>query len=78
MTVHRFFVAPAALTGSTFPLPASIAHQVTRVLRLHDGEELVLLDGPGSAVRGRLAGGGATLEVVAREPATGEPRRLTM
>lgn len=79
MTTHRFFVEPADLAGDAFPVPALIAHQVTRVLRLHDGDELVLLDGAGSAVRCRLADGCATLEVVAREAAAGEPRhRLTI
>jgi 16S rRNA (uracil1498-N3)-methyltransferase len=73
MTVHRFFVEPDALEGEAFRVPESIAHQVTHVLRLRDGDELVLLDGAGSAVRCRLVAGGG-LEVVAREPASGEPR----
>jgi 16S rRNA (uracil1498-N3)-methyltransferase len=79
VTVHRFFVEPRALEGELLPLPASIAHQVGRVLRLRDGDELVLLDGAGSAVRCRLSDGGVHLEVVSREAATGEPRhRLTI
>jgi len=74
VTVHRFFVEPAALQGESFPLPAAIEHQVTRVLRLRDGDELILLDGAGSEVRCRLVGDGAGLEVVSRGVAPGEPR----
>lgn len=79
MTVHRFFVEPASLVGSVLPLPEPIAHQVTRVLRLRDGEELLLLDGAGAAVRCRLRDGGTRLDVITREAAAGEPRhRLTI
>jgi len=42
--MHRFFVVPEALAGDRFPLPVKIAHQVTRVLRLRDGDEVLLLD----------------------------------
>jgi 16S rRNA (uracil1498-N3)-methyltransferase len=77
MTVHRFFVEPAAMSGERFPLPASIAHQVTRVLRLHEGDDLVLLDGRGEAAQVRLTDG--VCEVVIRGPAGGEPaHRLTI
>ena len=59
------------MDGERFPLPASIAHQVTRVLRLPDGGEIVLLDGAGNVVRCRLDG--ADCVVLARAPAGGEP-----
>jgi 16S rRNA (uracil1498-N3)-methyltransferase len=69
--MHRFFVEPGALAGKRFPLPASIAHQATRVLRLRDGDEIVLLDGSGREVRCRLEGGDCI--VVERREAGGEP-----
>jgi 16S rRNA (uracil1498-N3)-methyltransferase len=76
MTTHRFFVEPEAVTDARFPLPAAIAHQVTRVLRLRDGDGLTLLDGRGGEVRVRLDGGDCV--VLARAAAAGEPRhRLT-
>jgi 16S rRNA (uracil1498-N3)-methyltransferase len=79
MTLHRFFVDPHAIEADAFAVPEQIAHQVSRVLRLRDGEELLLLDGRGAQVRCRLTGGGAELEVVARGAAGGEPRhRLTI
>jgi 16S rRNA (uracil1498-N3)-methyltransferase len=77
MTLHRFFVEPDAMAGERFPMPPSIAHQVTRVLRLHDGERLVLLDGRGQAATVRVESGACIVE--SREPAGGEPgHRLTV
>lgn len=77
MTLHRFFVAPAEMAGERFPLPASVAHQVTRVLRLRDGDRLVLLDGSGEQATVRLAGTECVVEE--RGAAGGEPaHRLTV
>jgi 16S rRNA (uracil1498-N3)-methyltransferase len=69
--VHRFFVEPAALVGDRFPIPGPIAHQVLRVLRLEDGDELILLDGVGGLVRCRLDD--VSCVVVERRAAGGEP-----
>ena len=69
--MHRFFVQPAAMAADRFPIPQAIAHQVSRVLRLADGEELLLLDGRGAQARCRLDGGMCV--VVKREEASGEP-----
>ena len=77
-TIHRFFVPPGTVGNrEALALPAIIAHQVQRVLRLHDGERLVLLEGDGIEQHCVLDGG--TLRVVERHPAAGEPRhRLTV
>jgi 16S rRNA (uracil1498-N3)-methyltransferase len=69
--MHRFFVEPAATAGGRFPLPGPIVHQVTRVLRLGDGDEITLLDGIGGQVRCRLDGGDCVVQE--REEASGEP-----
>ncbi|HEX6474315.1 MAG TPA: RsmE family RNA methyltransferase [Candidatus Limnocylindria bacterium] len=71
MTLHRFFVAPDAMRGDRFPLPEAIAHQVSRVLRLQDGDSLVLLDGAGEAATVHLDDGDCVVE--SRGPAGGEP-----
>jgi 16S rRNA (uracil1498-N3)-methyltransferase len=77
VTTHRFFVEPAAMAGMRFQLPPSIAHQVQRVLRLRDGDEIVLLDGAGEEAHCRLEGAECLVE--SRGPAGGEPRhRLTV
>jgi 16S rRNA (uracil1498-N3)-methyltransferase len=52
-------------------VPEAIAHQVTRVLRLRDGAELVVLEGDGQEVRCRLEDG--ELVVLDRGPSAGEP-----
>ena len=54
--MNRFFVEPATIVGDRFPLPGPIAHQVLRVLRLENDDEITLLDGLGGQVRCRLDG----------------------
>lgn len=77
MTLHRFFVAPDEMAGDRFPLPAPIARQVRTVLRLGDGDRLVLLPGDGTEATCRIVG--ATCVVEERRPAAAEPRhRLTV
>ena len=78
MTIHRFFVDAGEMVGERFPMPRSIEHQVTRVLRLREGDEIVLLDGRGTELRCRLDGEGM-FTVLERGEAKGEPRhRLTI
>lgn len=69
--MHRFFVDPERLADERFPLPVEIAHQVARVLRLRDGDEITLLDGAGAEARCRIEGGDCI--VLARGAAGGEP-----
>jgi 16S rRNA (uracil1498-N3)-methyltransferase len=69
--MHRFFVDPTTTAGERFAVPASVAHQVTHVLRLREGDEITLLDGLGGELRCRLEG--AECVVVARAVAGGEP-----
>jgi 16S rRNA (uracil1498-N3)-methyltransferase len=69
--MHRFFIDRVAWSDDRFPIPTSIAHQVRRVLRLRDGDEITLLDGLGEAARCRLEGGHCV--VLERGLAGGEP-----
>jgi 16S rRNA (uracil1498-N3)-methyltransferase len=69
--MHRFFVDPAAVVSDRFPVPHEISHQVSRVLRLGDGDEITLLDGLGGEARCRLEGGECI--VTKRAAAAGEP-----
>ena len=62
MTLHRFFVEPAEMAGDRFPLPAAIERQVRAVLRLRDGDRLVLLPNDGSEAICRLEGGACAVE----------------
>ncbi|MGH2401765.1 MAG: RsmE family RNA methyltransferase [Candidatus Limnocylindria bacterium] len=77
MTLHRFFVEPAAMAGDAFVLPSTIERQVRSVLRLGDGDRIVLLPGDGSEVLCRLDGDDCVVEQRAANAA--EPRhRLTV
>ena len=77
MTLHRFFVAPDVLAADRFPLPPSVERQVRRVLRLTDGDRLVLLPGDGTQALCRLDGAECVVEE--RADVTSEPRhRLTI
>jgi 16S rRNA (uracil1498-N3)-methyltransferase len=77
VTLHRFFVAPEVVAGDRFPLPASIERQVRGVLRMADGDRLILLPGDGTQARCRLEAGGCVIEE--RSAVASEPRhRLTV
>lgn len=77
MTVHRFFVEPAAMAGDAFVLPSTIERQVNRVLRLGHGDRIVLLPGDGSEAICRLEAGRCVVEE--RRATAAEPRhRLTV
>lgn len=47
MAAARFFVDTALAVGDTVPLPADVTHHAKRVLRLRDGEPIVLFNGRG-------------------------------
>ncbi len=77
MTLHRFFVAPEDVAADRFPLPASIERQVRAVLRLNDGDHLVLLADDGTQALCRMDGSECVVEE--RGPVASEPRhRLTI
>ncbi len=71
MTLHRFFVTPAEAAGERFPIPSTIARQVRTILRLRDGERIVLLTGDGAETLCRLDGESCVAEE--RRAAAGEP-----
>jgi 16S rRNA (uracil1498-N3)-methyltransferase len=77
VTLHRFFVDTAEMADDRFALPAAIERQVRAVLRLRDGDRLVLLPGDGSEAICRLEAGECVVEerrTVAAEPS----HRLTV
>src|SRR5580704_4722985 len=45
--MHRFYVPPEQSRDSTFALPEREAHHAVTVLRVRDGERVVVLDGQG-------------------------------
>lgn len=77
MTLHRFFVDAAEMSGDRFALPAAIERQVHAVLRLRDGDRLVLLPGDGTEAVCQVEAGECVVQE--RRIAAGEPRhRLTV
>ena len=75
--MHRFFVPPEALAATPeVTLGGALAHQITRVLRLRPGDQIVLLDDSGGealvrltrVVPSRVSG-----EIERRQPGRGEP-----
>ena len=72
--MNRFFVD--SLAAERIALPAAVAHQVRRVLRLKDGEQVVLV-AAGREALCRLDGDACVVEE--RRPSAGEARhRLTV
>ncbi|THF60677.1 16S rRNA (uracil(1498)-N(3))-methyltransferase [Pseudothauera rhizosphaerae] len=66
--ISRFFFPEALPAGGEVRLPEALAHHAARVLRLQDGDAVVLFDGRGGEVPARLAVSGrqwsARLEAV--------------
>ena len=60
MPLPRFHVDLPLQAGARLDLPAPIAHHALRVLRLRDGEEIVLFDGRGGQYPARLEADGRT------------------
>lgn len=80
--MHRFFVSPDRIRGEEVFFPEEIAHQLSRVLRLRDGDRVVVLDDSGAEYDvslhsfGRRAVQGT---IQATRPAGPEPRvRLSL
>ena len=74
--MHRFFVPPDTITGAEVRLGGDLAHQIVRVLRLHRGEKVVLLNAKREEYDVELLEVGAeqvTARVIARREASREP-----
>ena len=53
--MRRFFVAPEAINGNELLLAGELAHHISRVLRMKEGEEAEFVPGDGRLYLGRLA-----------------------
>jgi 16S rRNA (uracil1498-N3)-methyltransferase len=77
--LYRFFITPSVFrAGQTFLLEGEIAHQLSRVLRLAPGAQLLLLDGTGQEFLAELTlfhkNGPVEGRVIEERAAPGEPR----
>jgi 16S rRNA (uracil1498-N3)-methyltransferase len=59
----RFFIETDLAAGVTVDLPANVAHHAAHVLRLCDGDPVVLFNGRGGESTGRLAARGRQVEL---------------
>lgn len=46
--IHRFFISPESISATSVTLSGDVVHQLSRVLRMRAGDEVLLLDGLGS------------------------------
>jgi 16S rRNA (uracil1498-N3)-methyltransferase len=69
----RFFIEAALAAGRVVELPASVAHHAAHVLRLRDGDAVVLFNGQGGEFPGRLANRGQQVELTRHDPVEREP-----
>jgi 16S rRNA (uracil1498-N3)-methyltransferase len=59
----RFFIETDLAAGAAVDLPANVAHHAAHVLRLRDGDPVVLFNGRGGESTGRLAARGRQVEL---------------
>jgi 16S rRNA (uracil1498-N3)-methyltransferase len=59
----RFFIETDLAAGAAVDLPANVAHHAAHVLRLRDGDPVVLFNGRGGESTGRLAARGSQVEL---------------
>lgn len=82
LRIHRLFVDAELGPRSTVELPEAAAHHAVRVLRLKDGDTVVLFDGRGSEYGARLviAGRGQVSAETGerRDPERESPLRVTL
>jgi 16S rRNA (uracil1498-N3)-methyltransferase len=64
----RFFIETALAAGSVVELPAKVAHHAAHVLRLREGDAVVLFNGLGGEFPGRLATRGQRVELTRHDP----------
>ena len=73
MSEPRFFIETDLVAGTVVELPASVAHHAAHVLRLRDGDAVVLFNGQGGEFPGRLATRGQQVELTRHDPVEREP-----
>jgi 16S rRNA (uracil1498-N3)-methyltransferase len=64
----RFFIETDLAAGAIVDLPAGVAHHAAHVLRLRDGDAVVLFNGHGGEFHGRVAARGQRVELASHVP----------
>ena len=71
---HRFLVEPDQIRGETVTFAHGQAHQIRHVLRLRDGDSVLVFDGVTACDRVVTLGGARQGRIVGEEPQAPEPR----
>ncbi len=76
-SINHFFIPPESIQGSTITFPPETARQISRVLRLQPGDQVIVLDGLGKAYDAQLTAvdrGHASAELTGEHPLPDELR----
>ena len=80
--MHRFFVSPSDISGNTVSFPSNLSRQISRVLRMSPGDEVIVLDDTGweyTVSLSTIAPAQAEGRITGRRIGYGEPAiRLTL
>jgi 16S rRNA (uracil1498-N3)-methyltransferase len=68
MAEPRFFIETDLAAGACVDLPTEVAHHAAHVLRLREGDAVVLFNGRGGEFHGRLAARGKQAELTIHDP----------
>ena len=74
---HRFFVPPFAIQGKSIHFPIETARQIQKVLRLQEGDRVIVLDNQGCQYDVRLHYGETLVGMIEQQTeAEGEPTKI--
>lgn len=79
--MHRFFISPDCIQANMLSFPSETEHQIRRVLRLQNGQAVIVLDNLGNEFEVALksdAEGKFSGEVLSSRKAKGEPQARLM
>jgi 16S rRNA (uracil1498-N3)-methyltransferase len=80
--MHRFFVDKSSIAGDEVELKTKQSHQIYTVLRLREGERIIVLDNTGFEYKVELIKASKNLisgKIIEKRPAAGEPKaKLTL
>lgn len=79
--MHRFYLPPECCSGSELALTGREAHHALHVVRVQEGEQIVILDGAGTKILCRVDRRGrdsVTAAAISRETVPAPPCRITL
>lgn len=77
MTIHRFFVPFKSIRQNLVVMPEEISKQITKVLRLRQGDKIIVLDNRGmeyEVILNQMISKEVAGDIVSRQMSTSEPK----